>query len=221
MYFPPFYSCTDGAKDWAKAADTIVRCCPRYGRPYRPASGPLVGADAHIGPPGSVCKAVRRPKASPWRPRGPQGSAASGRYSDRSGQAEGLTEGIRADGDWELTIPQSRCASQLPLHKGACPHRRWGWRRSAGYGGRRGPGRAADSRPYGCASGLLVGADAHIGPLGIDIKSTVAERTHRRGAHGASGTGCDIRGPVVDVPGSGRNFCIAPTDAGPYDIAAL
>ena len=66
-----------------------------------------------------------------------------------------------------------------------------------------------------------VGADAHIGPLGIDIKSTVAERTHRRGAHDASGTGCDIRGPVVDVPGSGRNFCIAPADAGPYDIAAL
>ncbi len=25
MYFPPFYNCTDGAKDWAKAADTIVR----------------------------------------------------------------------------------------------------------------------------------------------------------------------------------------------------
>src|SRR5699024_12735402 len=23
----PFYNCTDGAKDWAKAADTIVRCC--------------------------------------------------------------------------------------------------------------------------------------------------------------------------------------------------
>ena len=23
--FPPFYNCTDGAKDWAKAADTIVR----------------------------------------------------------------------------------------------------------------------------------------------------------------------------------------------------
>ena len=23
--FPPFYPCTDGAKDWAKAADTIVR----------------------------------------------------------------------------------------------------------------------------------------------------------------------------------------------------
>ena len=28
MYFP-LYSCTDGAKDWAKAADTIVRCCLR------------------------------------------------------------------------------------------------------------------------------------------------------------------------------------------------
>ena len=39
----------------------------------------------------------------------------------------------------------------------------------------------------------IVGADAHIGPLGIDIKSTTVERTYRRGAHGASGTGCDIR----------------------------
>ena len=85
-----------------------------------------VGADAHIGPPGSVCKAGRRPKASPWRPRGPQGSAASGRYSDRSGQAEGLTEGISTGRDRELTIPQSRCASQLPLHKGACPLRHHG-----------------------------------------------------------------------------------------------
>ena len=28
-------------------------------RPYGPAFGPLVGADAHIGPPASVCKAVR------------------------------------------------------------------------------------------------------------------------------------------------------------------
>ena len=38
-----------------------------------------------------------------------------------------------------------------------------------------------------------VGADAHIGPLGIDIKSAIADRTHRRGAHGASGTGYDLR----------------------------
>ena len=37
-----------------------------------------------------------------------------------------------------------------------------------------------------------VGADAHIGPPGIDIKSAIAERTPRRGAHCASGTGCDI-----------------------------
>ena len=26
----PFYNGTDGVKDWAKAADTIVRCCLRY-----------------------------------------------------------------------------------------------------------------------------------------------------------------------------------------------
>ena len=38
-----------------------------------------------------------------------------------------------------------------------------------------------------------VGADAHIGPLGTGIKSTIAGRTNRRGAHGASGTGCDLR----------------------------
>ena len=31
----------------------------------------------------------------------------------------------------EQTIPQSRFASQLPLHKGACPLRRRGWQRSA------------------------------------------------------------------------------------------
>ena len=37
-----------------------------------------------------------------------------------------------------------------------------------------------------------VGADAHIGPLGIDIKSAIADHTHRRGAHGASGTGYDF-----------------------------
>ena len=47
---------------------------------------------------------------------------------------EAVTEGIRAGGDRGLSIPQSRCASQLPLHKGACPHRRWGWRCSAGDG---------------------------------------------------------------------------------------
>ena len=34
---------------------------------------------------------------------------------------EAVTEGIRAGGDRGLSIPQSRCASQLPLHKGACP----------------------------------------------------------------------------------------------------
>ena len=27
-----FYNCTDGAKDWAKAEDTIVRCCPKNPR---------------------------------------------------------------------------------------------------------------------------------------------------------------------------------------------
>ena len=42
-------------------------------------------------------------------------------------QAVGLTEGIRASGDRRLTIPQTRCASQLPLHKGASPLRREGW----------------------------------------------------------------------------------------------
>ena len=36
-----------------------------------------------------------------------------------------------------------------------------------------------------------VGADAHIGPLGIDNKSTIGERTPRKGA---SESGCDIHG---------------------------
>ena len=51
-----------------------------------------------------------------------------------------------------------------------------------------------------------VGADAHIGPPGIDIKSTIAERTPRRGAHRASGTDLKYTGPVVDAPGSGRIY---------------
>ena len=51
-----------------------------------------------------------------------------------------------------------------------------------------------------------VGADAHIGPPGIDIKSAIAERTPRRGAHRASGTDLKYTGPVVDAPGSGRIY---------------
>ena len=85
--------------------------------------------------------------------------------------------------------PSVSLREPAPFTQGSLPSQALGL---AVFGGRRGPGRAADSRPYGCASGLLVGADAHIGPLGIDIKSTIADRTHRRGAHGASGTGCDI-----------------------------
>ena len=71
--------------------------------------------------------------------------------------------GIRAGGDQGLTIPQSRCASQLPLHKGACPLRRRGLA-TFGDGASDPAVRAAASRPYGPAIGLLVGADAHIGP---------------------------------------------------------
>ena len=143
-----------------------------------------VGADAHIGPPGSVCKAVRRPKASPWRPRGPQGSAASGRYSDRSGQAEGLTEGISAGRDWELTIPQSRCASQLPLHKGACPLRH----READSGRRRCGGcdsrpRTRHARPYG----VRRGCGGNWGPARAAIQAAPTDappiRFVGRGAH--------------------------------------
>ena len=50
---------------------------------------------------------------------------------------QGEVAGRRPDGGdqnrqkLEQTIPQSRCASQLPLHKGACPLRRRGWQRSA------------------------------------------------------------------------------------------
>ena len=74
-------------------------------------------------------------------------------------QAVGLTEGIRASGDRRLTIPQTRCASQLPLHKGASPLRREGWQRLVrlhvirkhGAGGYK-------IRPYRPAPGFLVGA---------------------------------------------------------------
>mgnify|MGYP005796094405 CR=1 FL=1 len=58
-------------------------------------------------------------------------------------------------------------------------------------------------RPYGVDGGACGSADCPvpgdwradvgIGPLGIDLKSTTVERTYRRGAHGASGAGCDIR----------------------------
>ena len=129
-------------------------------------------------------------------------------------------------------VTDARCAPLRRVRSAmVCPTRRCG---TGGYKIR--PYRPASGFPVGAAYMAAraqlprrmhhrrphpVGADAHIGPLRIDIKSTVAERTHRRGAHGASGTGCDKRGPVVDVPGSGRNFCIAPADAGPYDIAAL
>ena len=50
---------------------------------------------------------------------------------------QGEVAGRRPDGGdqnrqkLEQTIPQSRFASQLPLHKGACPLRRRGWQRSA------------------------------------------------------------------------------------------
>ena len=58
----------------------------------------------------------------------------------------------------EQTIPQSRFASQLPLHKGACPLRRRGWQRSArvhatrrcGTGGHKG-------RPYAPLCGVPKG----------------------------------------------------------------
>ena len=59
-----------------------------------------------------------------------------------------------------------------------------------------------------------VGADAHIGPLGIDVKSTTVDRTRRRGAHGASVSGSrNHRGPGDTVPGSGR-ICNPPLQQG-------
>ena len=49
-------------------------------------------------------------------------------------------------------------------------------------------------RRVGCTH--PVGADAHIGPHGIDNKSTIAERTR---CGGASGDGAKYPGPVVHV----------------------
>ncbi len=53
-----------------------------------------------------------------------------------------------------------------------------------------------------------VGADAHIGPLDIDIKSTTVERTYRSvGARMARPEpGAIYEGPVADAPGSGRIY---------------
>ena len=80
-----------------------------------------------------------------------------------------------------------------------------------------------------------VGADAHIGPPGIDIKSAIAERTARRGAHCASGTGCDIHRawsmhPVlggyiirpygVDGGRCGRRTALHPEPGGPMWASA-
>ena len=78
---------------------------------------------------------------------------------------EAVTEGIRAGSDRRPTIPQSRCASQLPLHKGACPLRRRGWQRSAGgHPTRRCGVGGYEIRPYGPAFSFPVGADAKIRP---------------------------------------------------------
>ena len=103
---------------------------------------------------------------------------------------QGEVAGRRPDGGdqnrqkLEQTIPQSRCASQLPLHKGACPLRRWGWRCSAGCGGRRGPGRAADSRPYGC------------GGIG---RMLAAPGNHRGYGHGGMPPSGDCRKTAEDL----------------------
>ena len=103
------------------------------------------------------CDSCEKPvhTTAPQRPpcaKGPQGSAACGRTSDRSDWAAACLDGPQcgpsrlsgnpgawrsAGGDQRLrdrrtTIPQSRFASQLPLHKGACPLRRRGRHRSTG-----------------------------------------------------------------------------------------
>ena len=62
------------------------RCAGGYKiRPYRPAPGLLVGADAHIGPPASVCKAVRRTAPSPIPAVGAAFMAARNRAMIRTG----------------------------------------------------------------------------------------------------------------------------------------
>ena len=155
IFCPPDRQTTDPVTD-AGVFDAAVRS----GRPYRPPLQtrprfPRRGGLYARPKPGSDS---RRGKASPWCPRGPQGSAASGRCGDRSGQAVGLTEGSRTAGDRRLTIPQTRFASQLPLHKGACPLRHRGWQRSARVRPTRrcGPG-GHTGRPYGAGNGSFSG----------------------------------------------------------------
>ena len=100
------------------AFDTAVPLGGYKIRPYRPAPGLLVGADAHIGPPaaGATYFADR---THPKPPLGAQGEVARSAGGDQNRPKPGQT------------IPQSRFASQLPLHKGACPLRHKGGKRSA------------------------------------------------------------------------------------------
>ena len=61
IFCPPDRPTTDPGTD-AGVFDAAVRTGGYAIRPYSPTSGLLVGADAHIGPPASACKAVRRPR---------------------------------------------------------------------------------------------------------------------------------------------------------------
>ena len=114
--------------------------CTKKGRPEaggsrRASTVLLVGADAHIGPPASACKAVRRtaPSPIPAVGRGHQGLTVTG-----------------------ATIPQSRCAASS-LSQGSLPSQASGRQRSAMVHPTRRCAGGYKIRPYRPAPGLLVG----------------------------------------------------------------
>ena len=114
---------------------------------------PLVGAAAHIGPPAAVCKVVRRALAAK-PPLGDQGEVA-GRRPDGGDQSWQRPEAYN---------PSVSLREPAPFAQGSLPSQASG---QAAFG--EGASDAAASggykiRPYRHASGLLVGADAHIGP---------------------------------------------------------
>ena len=135
---------------------------------------PLVGAAAHIGPPAAVCKVVRRALAAK-PPLGDQGEVA-GRRPDGGDQSWQRPEAYN---------PSVSLREPAPFAQGSLPSQASG---QAAFG--EGASDAAASggykiRPYRHASGLLVGAAAHIGP---------------------PGPGASTANPSNVVPGSGRKM---------------
>ena len=117
-----------------------------------------------------------RPPHPPKPPLGDQGEVARSAGGDQNRQKPGQT------------IPQSRFASQLPLHKGACPLRRKGGMRSAMvYPTRKCVPGGHTGRPYGPAPGLLVGAGfmpaRNRVPISAGVPSAMVHPTRRYGSY--------------------------------------